>query len=101
MKVDEQHPIWYVSTVWPIKGRKQSQGREDVRQLSDTNVRFETERRGDRLGLPGLSFRYFLGIVWIVNFEVVEVDWEIAQTRAVLGERATLTGAGNEVGSKS
>jgi hypothetical protein len=48
-----------------------------------------------------LSFGYFLGIVCIVNFEVVVVDWEIAQRRAVLGERATLTGAGSKIGGES
>jgi len=29
------------------------------------------------------------------------VDWEIAQRRVALGERATLTGAGNRMGGKS
>ena len=34
--------------------------------------------------------------MWIVNFEGIVVDWEIAQRRVALGERATLTGAGND-----
>jgi len=33
----------------------------------------------------------------MVNFEVVVVDWETAQRRAALGERATLTGAENDI----
>jgi hypothetical protein len=47
-----------------------------------------------------LSIRNFLGIVWIVNFEGIIVDWEIAQRRVALGERATLRGAGNKKGKK-
>ena len=42
-----------------------------------------------------------MGIVWTVNFEGIVVDWEIAQRRVALGERATLTGAGNKMGGKS
>jgi hypothetical protein len=38
-----------------------------------------------------------LGIVWIVNLEVAVVDWDTAQRREALGERATLTGAGNKM----
>ena len=64
-------------------------------------VRLDTYRRsGNGVGLPELSVRNVLGIVWIVNFEAIIVDWEIAQRRVALGERATLTGAGNKVGSK-
>ena len=36
--------------------------------------------------------------MWIVNFEGIVVDWDIAQRRVALGERATLTGAGNRMG---
>ena len=54
------------------------------------------ETYGNRVGLPELSIRNFLGIVWIVNFEGIIVDWEIAQRRVALGERATLRGAGNK-----
>lgn len=58
---------------------------------------FETNRWCEsRVGLPELSSRNFLGIVWIVNFEGIVVDWEIAQRRVALGERATLTGARND-----
>jgi hypothetical protein len=39
--------------------------------------------------------------VWIVNFEGIVVDWEIAQSRVELGERDTLTGAGNKMGGKA
>jgi hypothetical protein len=49
----------------------------------------------NQIGLPELSLRNFLGIVWIVNFEAI-VDWEMAQRRVALGERATLTGAGKD-----
>lgn len=51
-------------------------------------------------GLPELLLRNFLGIVWTVNFGGIVVDWEIAQRRVALGERATLTGAGNKMGGK-
>ena len=39
--------------------------------------------------------------MWIVNFEGIVADWEMAQRRVALGERATLTGAGNRMGGKS
>lgn len=58
------------------------------------------ETYGNVVGLPELSIRNFLGIVWIVNFEGIIVDWEIAQSRVALGERATLTGARNEMGNR-
>jgi hypothetical protein len=57
----------------------------------------KTTRRRNGLGLPELSVWYFLGIVWIVNFEAVVIDWETAQRRAAFGERATLTGAGKDI----
>jgi len=41
VKVDEQHPIWYVLTGWPIQGPKRSQGLEDVRQLGNIIMRLE------------------------------------------------------------
>jgi hypothetical protein len=36
----------------------------------------------------------------MVNLEAAVVDWEIAQRRAALGERTTLTGAGHKMCGK-
>jgi hypothetical protein len=61
----------------------------------------ETYRRSENgVDLPGLTLWNFLGIEWIVSFEGIIVDCEIAQRRVALGERATLTGAGNKMGGK-